>query len=169
VNAAPVIFVALGANLGDPAAMLRDALHALHAVSSAPVVASSLWASTPVDCPPGSPRFVNAVARIAGRMGQTPGSLLDALQAMERGAGRRPKAVLNEPRPLDLDLLAWDALLLDTPRLVLPHPRAHLRRFVLAPWAEIAPGFVVPGTGRTVDEHLAMLESNEALERLPET
>ena len=167
MSAAPCIYVALGANLGDPAATLRDALKRLQEVSSAPVLASSLWTSTPVDCPPGSPPFVNAVARLAGRTGETPESLLDALQAMEREAGRIPKVVMNEPRPLDLDLLAWDALMLDTPRLVLPHPRAHLRRFVLAPWAEIGPGFVIPGTGRTVGQLLAMLDTHETLGRLP--
>jgi 2-amino-4-hydroxy-6-hydroxymethyldihydropteridine diphosphokinase len=111
--------------------------------------------------------FVNAVACLAGREGATPEGLLDALQDMERRAGRRPKRVMNEPRPLDLDLLAWDAMELDMPRLVLPHPRAHLRRFVLAPWAELAPDFVVPRVGRTVAALLAALETHETLRRIP--
>lgn len=168
MSAAPCIFVALGSNLGDSPAILGEALARLAGWSSAPVQASSLWTSTPVDCPPGSPLFVNAVARLTGRPGDLPEGLLDALQALEREAGRRPKQVLNEPRPLDLDLLAWDALVLDTPRLVLPHPRAHLRRFVLQPWAELAPWFVVPGVGRTVGALLDGLQTDETLRRLPQ-
>ena len=164
----PSIFVALGSNLGDSARVVRDALAGLRVVSAAPVASSSLWASTPVDCPPGSPMFVNAVARLEAREGETPETLLDALQAMEREAGRRPKQVLNEPRPLDLDLLAWEGVVMTTPRLVLPHPRAHLRRFVLQPWSELAPGWRVAGVGRTVLELLSGLQTDEALRRLEE-
>jgi 2-amino-4-hydroxy-6-hydroxymethyldihydropteridine diphosphokinase len=166
VSAAPSIFVALGSNLGDSPRIVRDALARLRALSAGPVASSSLWTSTPVDCPPGSPLFVNAVARLVARDGETPESLLDALQAMEAEAGRRPKVVLNEPRPLDLDLLAWDGLSMATPRLVLPHPRAHRRRFVLQPWSEIAPGWVVAGVGRTVSDLLSGLQSDETLRRL---
>ncbi len=160
------IFVALGSNLGDSARMVRDALAGLRALSAGPVASSSLWTSTPVDCPPGSPMFVNAVARLVARDGETPESLLDALQAMEAEAGRRPKVVLNEPRPLDLDLLAWGEHVMATPRLVLPHPRAHQRRFVLQPWSELAPGWVVAGVGRTVLDLLSGLQSDETLRRL---
>lgn len=166
MSAASSIFVALGSNLGDSPRIVRDALAGLRALSAGPVAASSLWTSTPVDCPPGSPMFVNAVARLVARDGEAPESLLDALQAMEAGAGRRPKVVLNEPRPLDLDLLAWGGLALATPRLVLPHPRAHQRRFVLQPWSELDPEWVVAGVGRTVSDLLSGLQTDETLRRL---
>jgi 2-amino-4-hydroxy-6-hydroxymethyldihydropteridine diphosphokinase len=160
------ILIALGANIGDPEAALRSAFEALDALSAGPVARSSLWTSTPVDCPPGSPVFVNAAAALAPRPGESPASLLSALQALERRAGRRPKSVHNESRPLDLDLIAWGDRVLDSPDLVLPHPRAHLRRFVLQPLAEIAPTFVLPGTHRTVADLLGSLPPDAAMRRL---
>jgi len=150
-------FVALGSNLGDSVALVQEALDRLQECSDEPVVRSSLWQTLPVDCPPGSPQFVNAVAGLQPREGETPESLLDRLQQLEREFGRRPKVVSNEPRPLDLDLLAFGAERRLTARLVLPHPRARLRRFVLAPWAEIAPDLVIPDQSRTVADLLADL------------
>ena len=97
----------------------------------------------------------------------TPEGLLAELQAMEREFGRRPKQVLNEARPLDLDLIAWGSEVRNTPTLTLPHPRAHLRRFVLQPLSELAPGLMLPGQMHTVAELLASLRTEEVLERLP--
>ncbi len=97
----------------------------------------------------------------------TPEQMLAALQSIERDFGRRPKAVTNEARPLDLDLIAWGSLRLDTPGLVLPHPRAHLRRFVLAPLCEVAPDFVLPGQTSTIRALLGALVSDERVERIP--
>jgi 2-amino-4-hydroxy-6-hydroxymethyldihydropteridine diphosphokinase len=82
---------------------------------------------------------------------------LDQFQAWEREAGRAPKRVHNEARPLDIDIIAWGGLIWKTPRLVLPHPRAHLRRFVLEPLAELLPDFVLPGQKTTVSELLRSL------------
>jgi 2-amino-4-hydroxy-6-hydroxymethyldihydropteridine diphosphokinase len=79
------------------------------------------------------------------------------LQELEREFGRRPKQVLNEPRPLDLDLIAFGAETRQAAALVLPHPRAHLRRFVLQPLAEIAPDLVLPGQGKPVLDLLLAL------------
>jgi 2-amino-4-hydroxy-6-hydroxymethyldihydropteridine diphosphokinase len=87
--------------------------------------------------------------------------LLRKLQALEREFGRKPKQVLNEPRPLDLDLIAFGHELRGTNELILPHPRAHQRRFVLAPLAEIAPQLVLPGQTETVTELLAGLKGDE--------
>jgi 2-amino-4-hydroxy-6-hydroxymethyldihydropteridine diphosphokinase len=142
------------------------ALRRLEALSAAPLLRSSLWQSSPVDCPPGSPPFVNAVAGLTPRPGETPETLLAKLQTLEQEFGRRPKQVRNEPRPLDLDLLAFGAETRITPALTLPHPRAHQRRFVLAPLAEIAPALVLPGQARSVAELLAALRADEALHRL---
>jgi 2-amino-4-hydroxy-6-hydroxymethyldihydropteridine diphosphokinase len=127
----------------------------LQALSMLPVWRSSLWQTTPIDCPPGSPLFVNAIMGFAPLPGETPESLLDKLQAIEREFGRQPKQVLNEPRPLDLDLIAFGRETRATSNLVLPHPRAHLRRFVLEPLNEIAPDLILPGQSRKVNELLA--------------
>ena len=159
-------FIALGSNLGDSARLLEDAFEALQALSAAPIRRSSLWRSSPVDCPPGSPPFLNAVAAIEPWPGVSPEDLLERLQALERKAGRRPKQVLNEARPLDLDLIAFGDEVRAGPFLILPHPRALERRFVLAPLAEIAPGLVLPGQTQTVRERMLTLGSPEAIERV---
>ena len=163
----PPVVIALGANLGDPEAQLRDALNELQAWTDCPLQASSFWSSTPDDCPPGSPRFVNAVAVLRPRLGETPETILDRLQDLERLAGRRPKLVLNEARPLDLDLIAWGGEVRHSPRLILPHPRAHLRRFVLAPLAELLPDLILPGQSLPVHQLLLVAPPDPDLHRLP--
>ncbi len=129
----------------------------LRELSDEPVLKSSLWRTTPVDCPPGSPQFVNAVAALAARAGETPESLLAKLQTIEVEFGRKPKKAINEARPLDVDLIAFGAEVRATRELALPHPRAHLRRFVLQPLSEIAPALVLPGQAEPVLELLARL------------
>lgn len=156
-NSSELAFVALGSNLGDSLAIIRQAFERLQELSDEPLLKSPLWETAPVDCPPGSPPFVNAMAGLAPRIGETPETLLDKLQALEKVFGRRPKKVMNEPRTLDLDLIAFGNAIRNTPRLVLPHPRAHERRFVLEPLSEIAPDFVLPGRTRTVRELLREL------------
>lgn len=163
------VFVALGSNLGDSPAVLASAFDRLGNWSATPIRRSSMWTSTPVDCPPGSPRFLNAVAELSPRPGETPESLLLAMQALEREFGRRPKLVLNEARPLDLDLIAWGHQTRTTAQLTLPHPRAHLRRFVLQPLAELAPELLLPGQTATVEELLRELKTDEVLHRMPST
>ena len=161
-----VVLVALGSNLGNSVASVRGAFGRLDRWSASPVARSSLWDTTPVDCPAGSPRFVNAAARLEVPAGMSPRSLLAALQSIEIEFGRRTKAVMNEARPLDLDLIAWGSLRLDTVDLVLPHPRAHLRRFVLAPLSEVAPDFVLPGQTSTIRGLLEVLVSDERVVRI---
>lgn len=165
-SAATRAFVALGSNLGDSSRILREAIQKLQAISLQPLVQSSLWQTSPVDCPPSSPPFVNAVVAIVTGARETPESLLAKLQAIEKALGRRPKQVLNEPRPLDLDLIVFGRETRNTPTLSLPHPRAHLRRFVLQPLGEIAPELVLPGRTKTVVELLDALETTEVLSRL---
>ncbi len=159
-------FVALGSNLGDSIKILRDAMARLQNFSDAPILQSSLWQTTPVDCPPGSPKFVNAVAGLAPRADETPESLLGKLRALEKEFGRVPKKVLNEPRPLDLDLITFGREIRNTPELTLPHPRAHSRKFVLQPLNEIAPGLILPGQTKTVSQLLAALPAGEAVTRI---
>lgn len=149
--------VALGSNLGDSTRLIHEALGRLQEFSPAPLKASALRETVPVDCPPGSPLFINAVAMFQPLPGETPESLLAKLQELEREFGRRPKKILNEPRPLDLDLIAFGREVRHTPSLTLPHPRAHLRRFVLEPLAELAPALVLPGQHQTVQALLEKL------------
>ncbi len=157
------VIVALGSNLGDSRGHLRAAALRLRQRAASGFHASSVWRSTPVDCPPGSPAFLNAVVLFDPRPDETPEALLAAMQAWERDAGRtrRPR---NAPRELDLDLVAYGDLVRDTPDLILPHPRAHLRRFVLAPLAEIAPDLRPPGWDASVRERLARLGSEERVD-----
>jgi len=161
-------FVALGSNLGDSRANVLRALGLLQSLSDLPLRRSSLWETAPVECPPGSPLFMNAVAGLAPRAAETPRSLLARLQALEKEMGRTPKKILNEPRVIDLDLIAFGSQTAVEPDLVLPHPRARLRRFVLEPLREIAPDFVLPGQDKTVAELLRGLETPEILRRVPE-
>ena len=135
----------------------------LQRLSDEPILKSSLWQTSPVDCPPGSPKFVNAVVGFIPRPDETPESLLAKLQELQKVFGRRPKKILNEPRPLDLDLVAFGDEKRNTPELILPHPRAHERRFVLRPLSEIAPELVLPGQGKTVAELLEELTTDEVI------
>jgi len=155
-SAATFTFVALGSNLGDSRQTILRAIDRLQTLSDQPLLKSSLIETSPLDCPPGSPNFVNAVVGLMPRAKETPESLLKKLRVIEIEFGRQPKTVLNEPRPLDLDLIAFGKETRDTPELVLPHPRAHLRRFVLQPLAEIAPDFIIPGQTKTVAQLLAV-------------
>ncbi|MBP7827760.1 MAG: 2-amino-4-hydroxy-6-hydroxymethyldihydropteridine diphosphokinase [Verrucomicrobia bacterium] len=159
-------FVALGSNLGDSVQVMREAQARLRELSEYPLLVSSLWQTTPVDCPPGSPPFVNAVIGLRPREAETPESLLAQLQTMEKMFGRQPKRILNEPRPLDLDLITFGTATRNTPALILPHPRAHQRRFVLQPLAEIAPDLILAGQTKTVAALLAALDTNETVTRL---
>ncbi len=124
-----------------------------------PMLRSSLWRTTPIDCPPGSPDFLNAVVALTPKPEETPESLLSKLQALEREFGRRPKEVLNEPRPLDLDIIVFGTETRSGPELTIPHPRAHLRQFVLSPLDEIAPDLVLPGQQVSVRVLLSKLRS----------
>lgn len=136
-------FVGLGANLGDAAGMLRDTLVQLARLPDTRLrAASSLYRTAPIDAT--GPDYVNAVAWL--ETGLAPGRLLDQLQLLERGAGRE-RPYRNAPRTLDLDLLLYGDQVQDDPALTLPHPRMHLRAFVLVPLAELRPELTVPGRG----------------------
>ena len=141
----PIAYVALGANLGDPVAQIRHALEALARLPACRLLrASSLYRTAPVGIR-NQPDFINAVAALETTL--PPQALLDALLAVEADFGRR-RDYPNAPRTLDLDLLLYDDQTIDAPGLKLPHPRLHLRAFVLAPLLEIAPDCDIPGRGR---------------------
>ena len=167
--AGATVFIGLGANLGDARATLRDALDALRALAApGSFRTSSLYGSAPVDS--SGPDYVNAVARLRTVLG--PHALLDALQAIERRFGRE-RPYRNAPRTLDLDILlfgvAGDAggRAIADDRLVVPHPRAAQRSFVLAPLAELWPDGEIPGAGRVADLLAAALrDPAQRVERL---
>ena len=135
-------FVALGANLsgihGDPRSTLEAAVKELAPLSSEALEVSPFYKSDPKDCPPGSPVYINAVVKLVPVPDETPLSLLEKLQRIEADFGRVRSGVRNEARTLDLDLLEFGDEQLATEVLVLPHPRAHERRFVLEPWITLA-------------------------------
>ncbi|MBE0588009.1 MAG: 2-amino-4-hydroxy-6-hydroxymethyldihydropteridine diphosphokinase [Betaproteobacteria bacterium HGW-Betaproteobacteria-9] len=131
-------FVALGANLGDLAQALREALQRLSETPGVRLVrASSLYRTAPIDS--SGPDYLNAVAELATTL--TAPDLLTTLQAIEQGAGRA-RPYRNAPRTLDLDLLLYGSARIDSATLTVPHPRMGERAFVLVPLSEIAPGLV---------------------------
>ena len=146
------VVAALGSNLGDSREVLRKAMNRLQVFSVEPLLRSSIWRTAPVDCPPGSADFLNAVVAWDRQPGQTPERLLETFLSLEHEFGRPPKVVHNEPRTLDLDLIACGAETRNQERLTLPHPRTIQRAFVLYPMAEILPDLVLPGQVRTVRE-----------------
>ena len=154
-------YVALGANLADPVEQLRGALVALSRLAESRLLrASSLYRTAPVGIH-GQPDFINAVAALETSL--SPQDLLSALFVIEAQFGRR-RDFFRAPRTLDLDLLLFDDLILDSPALQLPHPRMHLRAFVVAPLLEIAPNCRIPGRGSAAAWLPAV--SMQAIERL---
>jgi 2-amino-4-hydroxy-6-hydroxymethyldihydropteridine diphosphokinase len=159
-------FVALGSNQGNSPEIIRRAIARLQQLSDEALLQSSLWQTTPVDCPPGSPIFVNAVVGVLPRPDETPETLWEKLQALEREFGRKPKQILNEPRTLDLDLIAFRSEIRGSRELTIPHPRAHQRRFVLQPLAEIACQATLAGQSKSIGQLLAELKDQENAQKL---
>lgn len=159
-----LVYIALGANLGDPVATVRAAFAAVHDIAGARCVAvSSLYRTAPVGLHH-QPDFINAVAALAVDTAVLPApTFLARLFDIEAAFGR-VRSIRNAPRTLDLDLLLFGNERHDTPQLVLPHPRLTERAFVLAPLAEIAPALSIPGHGRVVD--LLAAVAAQRIERL---
>lgn len=136
-------YIGIGANLGDAPATVAAAVAALgHLPDCRWRQQSSLYRTAPVDAT--GPDFFNAVAALVTTL--SPEALLTALQGIEQAFGRQ-RPYHHAPRTLDLDLLLHGEVVCATPRLTLPHPRLHLRAFVLQPLLEIAPDLAVPGLG----------------------
>ena len=144
------VALALGGNLGDTAAVFAEALRGLSA-GGLVVTRVSAWHRTrPVGCHPGTHDFLNGA--LIGEWSGTPAELLALTQALEQRAGRPAMHDSRASRVLDLDILLFGDAAIQTPRLIVPHPRMAERLFMLQPLAEIAPDWPVPGTDRTVQE-----------------
>ena len=140
-------YIGLGANLGDAQATLHDAWQRLGALADSELQGCSpLYRTAPVDAT--GPDYLNAVVQLDTSL--APHALLAALQGIEHSHGRQ-RSVRNAPRTLDLDLLLYGDECINTPDLVVPHPRLHQRAFVLRPLADLAPDLDVPGCGRVTD------------------
>lgn len=135
----------IGSNLDDPIAQLRRAVDAFSPVLQAvsPVYESEPWGGVPQDS------FLNAVLIVDDPAVDAAGWLATALR-VEQDAGR-VREVRWGPRTLDVDVISVDDVVSDDPRLMLPHPRAQLRSFVLVPWLDIDPDAVLLGHGRVAD------------------
>ena len=158
------VYLGLGANLGDPAATLAAARDTLAALPQGRLSAcSSLYRTAPVGGPPGQPDYVNAAVELDTTL--PPQELLERCLAIEARFGRQRRERWG-PRSLDIDLLLYDALVSDDSRLTLPHPRLHLRRFVLEPLCELAPQLVHPRLLLPLQELLRQLADPNRVERL---
>ena len=138
------IYIALGSNLEDPVKQITVAISLIAITSDFKVLEkSSFYETSPIGFI-NQPNFINAVIKITSK--ESPHNILEELQRIENKAGRI-RVKKNEPRTLDLDILLIDNLVLDSPTLILPHPRMHERLFTLMPLLEIAPDSSIPNIG----------------------
>jgi len=152
--------VALGSNLGDPLDNLRAARRQIANLAAVqpPILSSAVYETEPVDCEPGAKKFLNAVIEFdyAG----DPVNLLEQLTRIEESLGRKRDHPQNLSRRIDIDLLYYGDRKMDNESLQLPHPRMHLRKFVLQPLADIRPELVLPNQRKSVRDLLAELEDS---------
>ena len=155
--------IALGSNLGDRLAQLAAARERIAAIPgvSGPMISSRIYETEPVQSEPGAGAFLNAVLEVEYDGDAT--TLAKHLQAIEAQLGRPPERPRNASRVIDLDVLYVGDLVLDREELTIPHPRLHLRRFVLAPLAELRPDLTLPLHTRSVRELLAELPETPAV------
>jgi 2-amino-4-hydroxy-6-hydroxymethyldihydropteridine diphosphokinase len=158
------VYLALGTNMGDRRNNLVRALQELQVAVTIQIV-SPVYETEPVGYLE-QPRFLNLVCM--GMTALAPLPLLSFAKDIEQALGRTP-GIRNGPRPIDIDILLYDDLQLNTPQLTLPHPRMAERAFVLAPLADIAPELLLPGNTQNVQQlfhHLpqhGVVRSEEAL------
>lgn len=160
-----MILIAIGANLPDregrsPLATCLAAVEALRLLPGLRLAAVSPWYRTAPVPPSGQPDYVNGIVRLEGAA--DPGELLARLQAIEARAGRS-RGAANAARTLDLDIVALNGVVRATPDPVLPHPRAHLRGFVLIPLRDVAPDWVHPLLGAAAADLLRALPAQDVL------
>jgi 2-amino-4-hydroxy-6-hydroxymethyldihydropteridine diphosphokinase len=147
--------IALGSNLHERLHRLHSARLHLQGIHEdrGPFLCSRIYETEPIDCPPGSPFFLNAVIEIACTL--PPLDLLASLQRIEQTLGRPRDHAFHAPRTIDLDILYYDNLHFTLPELTLPHPRITGRPFVLCPLVDICPSRILPGWEKSIAERLA--------------
>jgi 2-amino-4-hydroxy-6-hydroxymethyldihydropteridine diphosphokinase len=160
--------VALGSNLGDRLANLRAARERIVDLAGVqpPVLSSAIYETEPVGCEPGAAKFLNAVLEFDYE--GDPTSLLEQFIRIEQALGRKRDHPKNVSRAIDIDLLYYGDRKIQDERLQLPHPRMHLREFVLRPLADIRPALVLPGQTKTVHELLKELKKSSQVVRFAE-
>jgi 2-amino-4-hydroxy-6-hydroxymethyldihydropteridine diphosphokinase len=160
--------VALGSNIGDRLSNFRAARKAIVGLASvsAPILASSIYETEPVDCEPGAAKFFNAVMEF--EYDGDPADLLKKLKAIESSQGRPEDHARNVSRKIDIDLLYAGDMEIENEQLHVPHPRMHSRRFVLEPLAEIRPDLILPNQTQTVAQLLPNLDDPAEVVRLQE-
>jgi 2-amino-4-hydroxy-6-hydroxymethyldihydropteridine diphosphokinase len=161
--------VGLGSNLGDRLDNLRAARKAILGLSTVkpPILCSPIYETDPVDCERGAEKFLNAVFEF--NYEGDPANLLEQLSRIEEGLGRRRDHTKNVSRTIDIDLLYCGERNIENERLQLPHPRMHLRKFVLQPLADIRPDLILRGQEKTVSESLRELGKSEEIIRFAES
>jgi 2-amino-4-hydroxy-6-hydroxymethyldihydropteridine diphosphokinase len=154
--------IAIGANVGDRLSQMQRGIRLLleRVEGAGRVGVGGLYETAPVDCPEGSGAFYNSVVVLETELPAK--LLLKLLQGIERMLGRDEVRSVNAPRPLDLDILFYGDEVIREEGLEVPHPRLHLRRFVLAPLADVMPELRLPGYASTVAELLAGLDCDPA-------
>ena len=153
-------YIALGSNLGDRELNLLRAVSELGRLPGCRVTAlSRFFETSPVGMPDDTPAFLNGALRLTTEL--SPRDLLAELQRIEQQVFGRSASAAPVSRRMDLDLLLYGDQMLSEPGLTVPHPRLALRRFVLQPLADIAPDLVEPSSGRTINDLLANLQSEE--------
>ena len=155
--------IALGSNLGDRLAHLRAARGCVEALENvgAPIRASRVYETEPVGTGMDAGAFLNAVIEV--EFTGEPAALLDGLQAIEAKLGRPTRHPRNASRTIDLDILYIGDRVLHRDGIAIPHPRLHLRRFVLAPLADVCPRTILPGQVKCVADLLAELRDPAAV------
>jgi 2-amino-4-hydroxy-6-hydroxymethyldihydropteridine diphosphokinase len=143
-----IVYLSLGSNVGDRLENLQRACRMLCGAGIALRRTSSVYETEPVD-KTDQEWFLNAVVEIVTTL--PPLKLLQRIQEIEGKLGRQ-RTIAKGPRTLDIDILLYGGLVMNTPEMMLPHPRMMQRRFVLEPLRELAPSLTIPGTGKTVQQ-----------------
>lgn len=160
--------IALGSNMGDCLSKLREARDHLFSICDrGSSISSPVYKTEPVGCEPGTAAFLNAIVEVETDM--HPSLLLDELQRIEALMGRPSKRPRNASRPIDLDILYAGNLVLNNEEIIIPHPRLHLRRFVLAPLNVIRPDLILPGQTLSISALFAQLNDPTLVETVSQT
>lgn len=155
-----LVYLSLGSNVGDRSAQLRDALGRLSAIGHV-VAVSSVYETEPMEFTQ-QPWFLNCAVLL--ETDKTPQELMTAILGIEEEMGRRP-VQKKGPRSIDIDILLFGDMIMESKDLTIPHPAMHQRRFVLEPLAEIAPEVLHPAFKRTIRELLDALPEGQVVRK----